>query len=89
MGKIIQEKFPDLSDDDKESVRQHAIAALNVTQQAKKVIVENSGDDNEPKANTAFVTGVQKYVMDVRELDIDLIDSINPFSEAYSILQKR
>ena len=26
--------------------------------------------------------------MDVRELDIDLIDSINPFSEAYSILAK-
>ena len=69
-------------------MRQHAIAALNVTQQAKKVIIENSGDDNEPKANTAFVSGVQKYVMDVRELDIDLIDSINPFSEAYSILAK-
>ena len=88
MGKIIQEKFPDLSADDKESVRQHAIAALNVTQQAKRVIVENSDGDNESKANTAFVTGVQKYVMDVRELDIDLIDSINPFSEAYSILAK-
>ena len=26
--------------------------------------------------------------MDVRELDIDLIDSINPFGEAYSILSK-
>jgi hypothetical protein len=26
--------------------------------------------------------------MDVRELDIDLIDRINPFSEAYSILAK-
>lgn len=26
--------------------------------------------------------------MDVRDLDIDLIDSINPFGEAYSILAK-
>jgi hypothetical protein len=26
--------------------------------------------------------------MDVKELDIDLIDSINPFGEAYSILSK-
>ena len=26
--------------------------------------------------------------MDMRELDIDLIDRINPFSEAYSILAK-
>lgn len=88
MGKIIQEKFPELSNEDQESVRQHAIAALNVTQQAKKAISENGGAENEPRANTAFVTGVQKYVMDVRELDIDLIDSINPFSEAYSILAK-
>ncbi|MEM6549201.1 MAG: GIY-YIG nuclease family protein, partial [Pseudomonadota bacterium] len=29
-----------------------------------------------------------KFAMDVRELDIDLIDSINPFSEAYAILGK-
>ena len=26
--------------------------------------------------------------MDVRELDIDLIDRINPFDEAYAILAK-
>ena len=26
--------------------------------------------------------------MDVRDLDIDLVDSINPFAEAYSILAK-
>jgi hypothetical protein len=26
---------------------------------------------------------VRKFAMDVRELDIDLIDRINPFGEAY------
>ena len=90
MGKIIKERFPELPEEDQESVRQHAIAALNVTQQAKKTILDNggTGGDSEPKANTAFVAGVQKYAMDVRELDIDLIDSVNPFSEAYSILAK-
>jgi hypothetical protein len=31
---------------------------------------------------------VRKYVTDVRELDIDLIDRINPFGEAYAILAK-
>jgi hypothetical protein len=31
---------------------------------------------------------VRKFAMDVRELDIDLIDRINPFSEAYAILAK-
>lgn len=67
-------------------MRQRAIAALNLTQEAKKAA--NSSGDSEIKANTAFVEGVRKYVTDVRELDIDLIDRINPFSEAYAILSK-
>jgi hypothetical protein len=31
---------------------------------------------------------VRRFAMDVRELDIDLIDRINPFGEAYAILAK-
>ena len=46
------------------------------------------GGDDEKGPNTAFVEGVRKFAMDVRDLDIDLIDSINPFGEAYSILAK-
>jgi hypothetical protein len=38
--------------------------------------------------NTALIDGVRRFAMDVRELDIDLIDRINPFSEAYAILAK-
>ncbi len=40
------------------------------------------------RANTALIDGVRKFAMDVRELDIDLIDRINPFGEAYAILAK-
>ena len=86
MGKIIKEKYPDLDDEDQEAVRQHAIAALNLTQQAKQLAF--GGDDREPSANTALIDGVRKFAMDVRELDIDLIDRINPFGEAYAILAK-
>ncbi|MBO6764037.1 DEAD/DEAH box helicase [Maricaulis sp.] len=86
MGKIIKDRYPELDEDDQEAVRQRAIAALNLTQEAKKAA--NSSGDSEIKANTAFVEGVRKYVTDVRELDIDLIDRINPFSEAYAILSK-
>ena len=46
------------------------------------------GPDAEPSANTALIDGVRKFAMDVRELDIDLIDRINPFGEAYAILAK-
>jgi len=86
MGKIIKEKYPDLDDEDQEAVRQHAIAALNLTQQAKQFAF--GGDDREPSTNTALIDGVRKFAMDVRELDIDLIDRINPFGEAYAILAK-
>jgi hypothetical protein len=92
MGKIVQEKYPELSADDQETVRQHAIAALNLTQQAKKSILEDPGAEEdaegEPRRNTALISGVRRFAMDVRELDIDLIDSINPFGEAYAILSK-
>ncbi|MEE2943815.1 MAG: DEAD/DEAH box helicase [Pseudomonadota bacterium] len=86
MGKIIKDKFPELDDEDQEAVRQHAIAALNLTQKAKEIALGN--DDEEKSANTALIDGVRKFAMDVRELDIDLIDRINPFSEAYAILAK-
>jgi superfamily II DNA or RNA helicase len=86
MGKIIKDKYPELDAEDQESVRQHAIAALNLTQEAKKVTTGTGS--SEESANTAFVDGVRRYAMDVKELDIDLIDRINPFSEAYAILAK-
>ncbi|WP_370117717.1 DEAD/DEAH box helicase [Bradyrhizobium sp. USDA 329] len=88
LGKIIKDKYPELDDGDQEAVRQHAIAALNLTQMAKKVALGGSEGPGEGSPNTAFVDGVRRYAMDVRELDIDLIDSINPFGEAYAILAK-
>ena len=92
MGKIIQEKFPNLDDEDREAVRQHAIAALNFVQQAKKAVDDSDtaggGAGGQESSNTALIDGVRKFAMDMRELDIDLIDRINPFSEAYAILAK-
>ncbi|MEZ0468868.1 pseudomurein-binding repeat-containing protein [Phaeobacter sp. SYSU ZJ3003] len=87
MGKIVGTKFPELDAEDQETVRQHAIAALNLTQKAKEIALSGA-DADETGGNTALIDGVRKFVMDVRELDIDLIDRINPFGEAYSILAK-
>jgi hypothetical protein len=89
MGKIIKERYPELDAEDQEAVRQHAIAAINLTQQAKQIVLEQeAAGSTEPRANTALIDGIRKFAMDVRELDIDLIDRINPFSEAYAILAK-
>jgi superfamily II DNA or RNA helicase len=86
MGKIIKDKYPQLDEEDQEAVRQHAIAALNLTQKAKEVL--NSDPELEGRGSTALIEGVRRFTMDVRDLDVDWIDSINPFSEAYSILSK-
>jgi hypothetical protein len=89
MGKIIKDRYPELDDEDQEAVRQHAVAALNLTQQAKQVALAGSGGNpSEQSVNTALIDGVRGFAMDVRELDIDLIDRINPFGEAYAILAK-
>ncbi|WP_397569367.1 DEAD/DEAH box helicase [Schlesneria sp. T3-172] len=85
MGKIIKEKFPNLDDEDQEAVRQHAVAALNFVQQAKKVLDDAGNSD---ARNTSLIDGVRKFALSVKELDIDLIDRINPFGEAYAILAK-
>jgi superfamily II DNA or RNA helicase len=85
LGKIIRDKYPNLDEHDHEVVREHAIAALNMTQKGKQML--NSGSD-EPGMNTALIDGIRKFAMDVRNLDIDLIDRINPFGEAYAILAK-
>ncbi len=85
-GKIIEEKHPDLDKEDVEAIRQRAVAAMHLVQQGKtNAAMIESGNDPE---NTSLIQGVRKIFNNVRELDIDLIDSINPFSEAYSILSK-
>jgi hypothetical protein len=86
MGKIVKDKYPELDEEDQETVRQHAVAALNLTQKAKEIACSNEGE--EFSGNTALIDGVRKFAMDVRDLEIDLIDRINPFGEAYAILAK-
>ncbi|MEX5367973.1 DEAD/DEAH box helicase [Acinetobacter haemolyticus] len=98
LGKIVQEKYPELEAEDQEAVRQHAIAAFNLIQQAKKELEQAqetlggttpqfTDPDNKPESNLAFIQGVKRFI-NVRDLDIDLIDHINPFESAYAVLSK-
>lgn len=88
MGKIVRERYPELSESDQEAIRQHAIAAMNITQQAKLALAQaDAGGSGAVQGSTALLDGVRKFV-NVRDLDIDLIDSINPFDAAYSVLAK-
>ncbi len=91
MGKVVKDKYPDLDIEDQEAIRQHAIAAINLTQKGKENSSQKKLDEfseNDQIANTALLDGVKKFITDVSDLNIDLIDCINPFGEAYSILSK-
>ena len=88
MGKVIRDRYPDISETDQEAIRQRAVAALNLTQKAAEEVRKAQDDLERPSANTALIEGVRKFALSVTELDIDMIDSINPFGDAYSILAK-
>lgn len=87
MGKIVRERYPELNDTDQEAIRQHAIAVMNITQQAKLLLAQADANGDTVQGNTALLDGVRKFV-NVRDLDIDLIDRINPFDAAYAVLAK-
>jgi len=74
--KIIQDKYPDLSADEVEEVRQRVV----LDSVSKDARIEQSA------GNTFMVIG--KRFIDIDKLTINLIDSINPFQRGYEILSK-
>ena len=85
---IVRQRYPNLPDEDQEAARQRVVAAMNMIELAKKGTSALDADGDEVKANTQLLEGIRKFAMDVRTLDVDLIDSINPFQSAFSILSK-
>ncbi|MDA0344961.1 MAG: ATP-dependent helicase [Proteobacteria bacterium] len=74
--KIIRIKYPDLNDEEIEEVRQHVV----VDSVVKSASIEQSGDKR-------FIRTANKFI-NIDDLEIDLIDKINPFQQAYEILSK-
>jgi len=76
--KIIEHKYPDLSADEVEEVRQAVVA--NGVFKSPSVQIEHHGD-------TKFVRMAERLI-NIEDIDMDLIDSVNPFQKAYEILSK-
>lgn len=74
--KIIREKYPELSDEQVEEVRQQVV----VDSVIKNGEVREVGDKR-------FIKMAEKFV-NIDELNINLIDSINPFQRAFEVLSK-
>ena len=85
--RVIQTKYPDLTDEEVEEVRQAVVA--NGVFKSPAVDLQPGGDGVDPdaKGGSKFVRMAEKLI-NIDELSIDLIDSINPFQRAYEILSK-
>ena len=90
---IIETTYENLSDDETESVRQDLAARMNLIGMAKRASQEGGfaeeGEeyDVEPSENLSLMNMVKRFV-NVRELDIDLIDSVNPFKEGFDVASR-
>jgi hypothetical protein len=76
-SKIIREKLPGLSDEEVEVTRQYL--ASNLAFKTGKIT-----EDGDKK----FITMANSFV-NLDELTIDLIDSINPFQHAFEVISKK
>jgi hypothetical protein len=76
-SKIIREKLPGLSDEEVEVTRQYL--ASNLAFKTAKITEDG---------NKKFITMANSFV-NLDELSIDLIDSINPFQHAFEVISKK
>lgn len=74
--KIIQVKYPELTPEELEEVRQYVI----VDSVVKTAQIEQQGDKR-------FIRMADKFI-NIDDINIDLIDTVNPFQKAFEILSK-
>ena len=74
--KIIMTRYPHLSEDEVEEVREHLVADMVIR-----------GSNVKTDGNRRFIDMSGKFV-NLDELNIDLIDSINPFQQAFEVISK-
>ena len=75
--KIIEERYPELTPEEQEQLRQHLV--LSTTLQGAEVVTHEDG--------SKFLRVAGQFI-NLDDLSINLIDSINPFQRAYEILSK-
>ncbi len=78
--KVIATKYPDLTAEEVEEIRQAVVAGGAF--KSPQISVEQDG-----RGDTKFLRMAEKLI-NIDELTIDLIDSINPFQRAYEIMSK-
>lgn len=84
--RVIARQYPDLTEDEIEEVRQAVVANAAFKSPSIEIAPANAPTVDEV-GNTRFVRMADRFV-NIDEITIDLIDSINPFQRAYEVLSK-
>lgn len=79
--KVIMTQYPDLNNDEIETVRQHMVASLNLSGGEFEKVEQSDGGSVE------FIKMGKKFI-NIDDLDINMIDSINPFQNAYEVISR-
>lgn len=90
LPRILATRHPDLSEAEAEQLRQHVVATMAVASGVAELgrREDPGGDpDGATRAAGRFLDLTRRFV-NIRDLDIDLIDSINPFQQAYEVISR-
>ncbi|MCF0186176.1 MAG: DEAD/DEAH box helicase family protein, partial [Bacteroidaceae bacterium] len=94
--KVIREKYPDISEEEVEEVRQHLLLDMIVKGNdvvdghGNPINFNNSGSasDDEPESEGNRLLKLTNRFINLDKLSINLIDTINPFQRAYEVISK-
>lgn len=92
--KIIRERYPELTDEEIEEVRQRLL--LDTIIKGNDIVNEKgepissipSGGDDEEKSEGNRLIKIANRFINIDQLNINLIDTINPFQRAYEVISK-
>ena len=90
--KIIQTRNPDLEEDEVEAVRKCVISQFNLTQVGmgymNDPMEELPMDDPNTPSRSAFAKGIRRWGLTVGDINVDLIEGINPLAKGCNVLSK-
>lgn len=84
--RVIEEKYPNESEEDLEAIRQRVAATMAMASVGNTQ--NQSDDEDDEKSGTNNFVGLVRKFININDLSVDLIDSVNPFGHAYAVLSK-
>lgn len=93
--KVIREKYPELNEDEAEMVRQRLL--LDIVIKGNEIVDDKgnpvdfnaSATDEAKESEGNRLIKIANRMINIDQLSINLIDTINPFQRAYEVLSKQ